>query len=107
MKVTMLEAREAALDGVHFVELEAGGVYDVPEFLAESYFGRGIAEKADADAALDAAEPVADPDAPPAAEDAAAGLEPESEEPADEEAPADAAEEAPAKARASRSRTKA
>lgn len=88
MKVKMLEAREAALDGVHFMELEKSGVYDVPEFLGESYLERGIAEKADADALPDEAQPVPDPGAGAAIEDAAG------EEPAVEQASSGAAAEA-------------
>lgn len=66
MKVTMLQEREAALDGVNFVQLEEGETYDIPEFLADSYVQRGIAEPAGDSAPVAAAEPVADPDAPPA-----------------------------------------
>lgn len=69
MKVTMLEAREAALDGVNFVELEKGEIYDVPEFLADSYVERGIAEKASEDAPVAIADAVPDPEAPSAPED--------------------------------------
>jgi hypothetical protein len=69
MKLKMLKAREAALDGVNFVQLEEGGTYEVPDFLAESYLERGIGEEASAKAELDVAEPVADESAPSASEE--------------------------------------
>ncbi len=88
MKVTMLEAREAALDGVRFVSLEKGETYDAPEFLGESYVARGIAKKASADAELALAEPVPDPEA----------ALPESEESHAEDAAGEEAAEAEAEA---------
>lgn len=63
MKVTMLEPRTAALDGVNFVELEKGETYEVPDFLAESYLKRDLAKQAKADADVADAKPADEPEA--------------------------------------------
>jgi len=44
MRVKMLENREAALDGVTIIRLQAGDVVEMPQGLAERYLERGFAE---------------------------------------------------------------
>lgn len=43
MRVTMIESRQAAPDGVHVVSLMAGTEYDLPDFLGAKYIERGLA----------------------------------------------------------------
>lgn len=64
MRVTMIESRQAAPDGVHVVSLMAGTEYDLPDFLATKYIERGQArlpgeEKAQPAAPENKAEPAA------------------------------------------------
>jgi hypothetical protein len=77
MKVTMIEDRTSAPDGLNVVLLRAGETYDLPEELALSYIQRGRAT---------ASESPDEPTADPAVEDKA-------DEPVDENTSADPAVE--------------
>lgn len=63
MRVTMLDSRRAALDGVNVVSLIAGQEYDLPPNLAERLIARGQAAP-DAPAASVPSEARADGPAP-------------------------------------------